>query len=132
MECIKAFNDNSEKADVNFFLPKIETKSEVDFKSLFSELGLEKMLNGYKLEKLLKNVGVKVTDAKQNSILKIDENGAKAKAVTKITNKATAIPGKKEITIKMDSPFYIIIVDHDEKSKSNLITFSAFITDPSN
>mgnify|MGYP000994782092 FL=1 len=90
------------------------------------------MLNGYKLEKLLKNVGVKVTDAKQNSILKIDENGAKAKAVTKITNKATAIPGKKEITIKMDSPFYIIIVDYDEKSKSNLITFSAFITDPSN
>ena len=131
METIYSLKNNNESAEVTFFLPKIDTKTEVDFKSLFSKIGLDKMLSGYKLEKLLGNTEIKVSDAKQNSILKIDENGAKAKTVTKISNKSTAVPGKKHLTIKMDSPFYVIIEDLDEKSNTNLITFSAFITDPS-
>ena len=131
LETIYSLENSSESAKVTFFLPKIDTKTEVDFKSLFSKIGLDKMLSGYKLEKLLGNTEIKVSDAKQNSILKIDENGAKAKTVTKISNKSTAVPGKKHLTIKMDSPFYVIIEDLDEKSNTNLITFSAFITDPS-
>jgi hypothetical protein len=130
-ETIYSLENSNESAEVTFFLPKIDTKTEVDFKSLFSKIGLDKMLSGYKLEKLLGNTEIKVSDAKQNSILKIDENGAKAKTVTKISNKSTAVPGKKHLTIKMDSPFYVIIEDLDEKSNTNLITFSAFITDPS-
>lgn len=130
-ETIYSLKNSSDSAEVTFFLPKIDTKTEVDFKSLFSKIGLDKMLSGYKLEKLLGNTEIKVSDAKQNSILKIDENGAKAKTVTKISNKSTAVPGKKHLTIKMDSPFYVIIEDLDEKSNTNLITFSAFITDPS-
>ena len=130
-ETIYSLKNSSDSAKVTFFLPKIDTKTEVDFKSLFSKIGLDKMLSGYKLEKLLGNTEIKVSDAKQNSILKIDENGAKAKTVTKISNKSTAVPGKKHLTIKMDSPFYVIIEDLDEKSNTNLITFSAFITDPS-
>lgn len=131
LETIYSLKNSSDSAEVTFFLPKIDTKTEVDFKSLFSKIGLDKMLSGYKLEKLLENTEIKVSDAKQNSILKIDENGAKAKTVTKISNKSTAVPGKKHLTIKMDSPFYVIIEDLDEKSNTNLITFSAFITDPS-
>lgn len=130
-ETIYSLENSSDSAEVTFFLPKIDTKTEVDFKSLFSKIGLDKMLSRYKLEKLLGNTEIKVSDAKQNSILKIDENGAKAKTVTKISNKSTAVPGKKNLTIKMDSPFYVIIEDLDEKSNTNLITFSAFITDPS-
>ena len=131
LETIYSLKNSSDSAEVTFFLPKIDTKTEVDFKSLFSKIGLDKMLSGYKLEKLLGNTEIKVSDAKQNSILKIDENGAKAKTLTKISNKSTAVPGKKHLTIKMDSPFYVIIEDLDEKSNTNLITFSAFITDPS-
>ena len=131
LETIYSLKNSSDSAEVTFFLPKIDTKTEVDFKSLFSKIGLDKMLSGYKLEKLLGNTEIKVSDAKQNSILKIDENGAKAKTVTKISNKSTDVPGKKHLTIKMDSPFYVIIEDLDEKSNTNLITFSAFITDPS-
>lgn len=131
LETIYSLKNSSDSAEVTFFLPKIDTKTEVDFKSLFSKIGLDKMLSGYKLEKLLENTEIKVSDAKQNSILKIDENGAKAKTVTKISNKSTAVPGKKHLTIKMDSPFYVIIEDLDEKSNTNLITFSAFIKDPS-
>lgn len=131
LETIYSLENSSNSAEVTFFLPKIDTKTEVDFKSLFSKIGLDKMLSGYKLEKILGNTEIKVSDAKQNSILKIDENGAKAKTVTKISNKSTAVPSKKHLTIKMDSPFYVIIEDLDEKSNTNLITFSAFITDPS-
>ena len=46
--------------------------------------------------------------------------------------KSTSAPSKGDkIDIKMDSPFYIIITDYDENSKADLITFTAFITDPS-
>ena len=37
----------------------------------------------------------------------------------------------ENIDIKMNGPFYIIIEDHDENSKANLITFTAHIADPS-
>ena len=84
LETIYSLKNSSDSAEVTFFLPKIDTKTEVDFKSLFSKIGLDKMLSVYKLEKLLGNTEIKVSDAKQNSILKIDENGAKAKTVTKI------------------------------------------------
>ena len=59
------------------------------------------MLSGYKLEKILGNTEIKVSDAKQKlHSKKLMKNGAKAKTVTKISNKSTAVPGKKHLTIK--------------------------------
>jgi len=129
---MKEIDESNERYTVNFFLPKIDTKSDVDFKDLFEKIGLGKMLNSFKLEKLLPDMSLKLSDAKQNSTLKIDEKGAKAKSVTKIGMKSTSAPSKGDkIDIKMDSPFYVIITDYDENSKADLITFTAFITDPS-
>ena len=129
---MKEIDESNERYTVNFFLPKIDTKSDVDFKDLFEKIGLGKMLNSFKLERLLPDMSLKVSDAKQNSTLKIDEKGAKAKSVTKIGMKSTSAPSKGDkIDIKMDSSFYVIITDYDENSKANLITFTAFITDPS-
>ena len=90
------------------------------------------MLNTFKLEKLLPDMKLVVSDAKQTSTLKMDEKGAKAKSVTKTEVKEISMPKKnKNIDIKMDGPFYIIIEDYDENSKANLITFTAHIADPS-
>lgn len=129
---INTFKESKERYDVNFYLPKIDIKSQVDFMNLFPKIGLEKLLNEFKIERLLPDMNVKVCKAKQTSTLKIDEKGAKAKAVTKIDVKETSMPVEnKNIDIKMDRPFYIIIEDHDENSKADLITFTAYISDPS-
>ena len=128
---INTFKESKERYDVNFYLPKIDIKSQVDFMNLFPKIGLEKLLNEFKIEKLLPNMNVKVSKAKQTSTLKMDEKGAKAKAVTKVDVKETSMPVKnKNIDIKMDRPFYIFIEDYDENSKTELITFSAYIADP--
>ena len=131
-DLINTFKESKERYEVNFYLPKIDIKSQVDFMNLFPKIGLGKLLNEFKIEKLLPDMNVKVSKAKQNAILKIDEKGAKAKAVTKIDVKETSMPVKnKNIDIKMDRPFYIFIEDYDENSKTELITFSAYIVDPS-
>lgn len=131
-DLINTFKESKERYKVNFYLPKIDIKSQVDFMNLFPKIGLGKLLNEFKIEKLLPDMNVKVSKAKQNAILKIDEKGAKAKAVTKIDVKETSMPVKnKNIDIKMDRPFYIFIEDYDENSKTELITFSAYISDPS-
>lgn len=131
-DLINTFKESKERYEVNFYLPKIDIKSQVDFMNLFPKIGLGKLLNEFKIEKLLPDMNVKVSKSKQNAILKIDEKGAKAKAVTKIDVKETSMPVKnKNIDIKMDRPFYIIIEDHDENSKTDLITFTAYIVDPS-
>lgn len=132
LDFINSFKESSERYDVNFYLPKIDIKSQVDFKALFQKIGLGKMLNTFKLEKLLPDMKLVVSDAKQTSTLKMDEKGAKAKSVTKTEVKEISMPKKNEnIDIKMNGPFYIIIEDHDENSKANLITFTAHIADPS-
>ena len=100
--------------------------------NLFPKIGLGKLLNEFKIERLLPDMNVKVSKAKQTSTLKMDEKGAKAKSVTKTEVKEISMPKKnKNIDIKMDGPFYIIIEDYDENSKANLITFTAHIADPS-
>lgn len=129
---INTFKESNERYDVNFYLPKIDIKSQVDFMNLFPKIGLGKLLNEFKIEKLLPDMNLKVSKAKQTSTLKIDEKGVKAKAVTKVDVKETSMPVEnKKIDIKMDGPFYIIIEDYDENSKTELITFSAYIADPS-
>ncbi|WBB31047.1 serpin family protein [Parvimonas micra] len=129
---INTFKESKERYDVNFYLPKIDIKSQVDFMNLFPKIGLGKLLNEFKIERLLPDMNVKVSKAKQTSTLKMDEKGAKAKSVTKTEVKEISMPKKnKNIDIKMDGPFYIIIEDYDENSKANLITFTAHIADPS-
>lgn len=129
---INTFKESKERYDVNFYLPKIDIKSQVDFMNLFPKIGLGKLLNEFKIERLLPDMNVKVSKAKQTSTLKMDEKGAKAKSVTKTEVKEISMPKKNEnIDIKMNGPFYIIIEDHDENSKANLITFTAHIADPS-
>ena len=129
---INTFKESKETYDVNFYLPKIDIKSQVDFMNLFPKIGLGKLLNEFKIERLLPDMNVKVSKAKQTSTLKMDEKGAKAKAVTRVDVKETSMPVKnKNIDIKMDRPFYIFIEDYDENSKTELITFSAYIVDPS-
>ena len=129
---INTFKESKERYDVNFYLPKIDIKSQVDFMNLFPKIGLGKLLNEFKIERLLPDMNVKVSKAKQTSTLKMDEKGAKAKAVTKVDVKETSMPVKnKNIDVKMDRPFYIFIEDYDENSKTELITFSAYIVDPS-
>ena len=129
---LKEFKESDKFYDIDFYLPKFETKSEVDFMKLFPKLNLERMINSFKIEKIVEDVDVFVSKAKQLSYMKIDEKGAVAKAITKIETKETSAPPQdvEKITIKMDSPFYVIIEDFDKKGNSDLIIFTSYIANP--
>lgn len=123
---------NSNK--VHFSLPKIDTKVEINFKHLFEDLKLNLLLENFDMNKLIQNSPLRISSARQVSTLKLDEKGAKAESITKIDLKESAAPTPKQeepIKINMDSPFYIVIMDKDTKSNSNLITFCSYISNPS-
>jgi len=70
-----------------------------------------------------------IGDAQQAAILKVDEDGFDAAAVTAIRMLATGMPPRDEETheLKFDRPFALAVVD----PKTNLPLFTAWIANPS-
>ncbi len=128
---ILGLKESTETYDVNFYLPKIDIKSSVDCKSSYKKFVSEKLFNSFKLEKLLGDAEIKITEAKQNSILKIDENGINVKDAEKASKESNGVAKNGELTVKMDGPFYIVIEDIEENTNTEMITFSSYIADPS-
>lgn len=130
---INKFGDiEQEKYNVTFSLPKVNTKNKIDLKPIFNILGLKEMLISFKMDKLIDN-NLMVDDAFQVATLTLDEEKIEAKAITRIDIKETAVAPNdfKEIEIKMDSPFMIIIKDNLKDSNSGNIVFMSHIEDPS-
>ncbi|MDO5094952.1 MAG: serpin family protein [Peptostreptococcaceae bacterium] len=129
-KAVSEFKENANNGEVLFKMPKIEYKLTSDLKEMFEKIGLGKMLVNYELEKLLPGVPLKITSATQTATLKIDEKGARAKAVTEIQNEAaSALDEPTEI--KMDSPYYIVMTDVEKNTGESIITFVCYIADPS-
>ena len=63
------------------------------------------MLNTFKLEKLLPDMKLVVSDAKTNFYTKNGWKGAKAKSVTKTEVKEISMPKKREYWYKNERPF---------------------------
>lgn len=122
--------DKSEHVQVNFEVPKINTRTTQSILHIFNQFGMDKVFKTFKLDKL-SDVDLTIDKAKQMATLEIDEFKAKAKAVTKITNKSAAPPTpQKVLDIKMDSPFYVIIKDADENNEFENIIFTSYIENP--
>lgn len=129
-KAVGEFKENHNNGEVQFTMPKIEYKLMTDLKEMFEKIGLGKLLVGYELEKLMPGVKIKITSATQTATLKIDEKGARAKAVTEIKNEA-AKSLSEPTEIKMDSPYYIVMTDVEKNTGENIITFVCYIADPS-
>lgn len=109
---INDYFSKCEKYDVSFSVPKMDIKTDFDFKDTIKNLGLEKLITGFTMDKLLPNEILGVSTARQVSTLKLDEKGIKAKTSTVIVMEKSAVPVEnKHIEINMDSPFYIVIED---------------------
>lgn len=130
-KALQSFKSEWIEANVSFYLPKVEFKSETKLLKLFETLGLSKMLKNFKLDKILPNRELYVSAAKQVASLKIDEKGAEAKAITSIEMNTTSIkPPAKNIEIKMNSPYYIVIEDRETNTNEDFIAFMAYVANP--
>lgn len=122
--------DKSEHVQVNFEVPKINTRTTQSISHIFNQFGMNKVFNSFRLDKL-SDVDLTVDKAKQVATLEIDEFKAKAKAVTKIDTKSAAPPTpQKVLDIKMDSPFYVIIKDSGKNREYENIIFTSYIENP--
>lgn len=132
-DIISEYNETYDEYDVNFYLPKTSVENELDIKELIANIGLERLFKpGITPDKLSDDlVPLFISDAKQVAKMDVDEEGAEAKAVTVIMMDKTSAPmDPKEIDIKMDSPYFIVVTDREENSGQDYVVFTSLIVNP--
>lgn len=127
---MKNLDNNGEKKTVEFSVPKLNTSTKTDIKSVFNILKIPSMLSKFKMDKITKD-NIKIDKAFQVSSLILDEKSAKAKSVTRIDGeKLAAKPDDNLLAISMDSPFFVIIKDKAKNSDKENIVFTSYIENP--
>lgn len=128
MENYAIENFSTYKPSVNVRLPKFETRSYIDIASLLNRLGVKRIftpeadLRGISTEKLY------VNDSRQHVVVKVDESGTEAAAMTEATLKVGAyIPAEQSghAYFYADHPFIYAIVSDD----TNTILFMGQYTE---
>ncbi len=104
---------------VSVALPRLDLTSRTDLVPLLTELGLVGMpLTG------VADVPVEVTQAAQQAVLRVDEAGTRAAAVTEVmVGEAAAMPLRE---IRFDRPFMLVVRD----LTTGWPLFLAFVADP--
>ncbi|MDO4711828.1 MAG: serpin family protein [Peptostreptococcaceae bacterium] len=128
-QAVKDHDEHALSAIVEFSMPKLEFRSDIDLSESFDMLDLGILNKEFRLEKLFPDLPLYLTSAKQNVMLRIDEKGAEAKAITSIDGNAIKAI-KDRIEIHMDSPYYIVLTDLEKNSQQKVVTFIAYVADP--
>jgi len=103
--------ENKEYCNIKLTTPKFKYDSAYDLNSTLMDLGVSNLFdsNAGHLNKI--NPRTYVSKVKQNAAIELDENGAKAAAVTAIENKCTSTGPQdiKNIEFTLDRPFVYVI-----------------------
>lgn len=116
MENYAIENFSTYKPSVNVRLPKFETRSYIDITSLLNRLGVKRIFTP---EADLRGISTKslyVNDSRQHVVVKVDESGTEAAAMTEATLKVGAyIPAEQSghAYFHADHPFIYAIVSDD-------------------
>ena len=107
---------NMQSRRVNLALPKVDIKTEMHPISELMELGMVDMFdiraNFGELAEMAQNGELCVGDVLHKTVLKIDESGTEATAVTVIDIRATGMPIIEEYeSMIVNRPFFIAVID---------------------
>ena len=96
---------------VDVSLPRFETTTDIDLKSIMKKLGMPDAFDDEKADfSRFCNVPVYIGLMKQMAKVKLDEEGTEAAAITVIGEYTTAVgPGPEYITFRADHPFLYVI-----------------------
>ena len=113
---------NYETKEVEISMPKYEIKTSTDIKSIFKSLGMSEIFNdkAHNFEPMVDSgVASYIKDIKQKAVVKVDEKGSEAAAVTAVTMKLTAAAPVLEMPKQMfvERPFIFMIKDSDIKKQ---------------
>ncbi|MBQ4011064.1 MAG: hypothetical protein II602_00815 [Erysipelotrichales bacterium] len=108
------FDSVSWDYDVYVNMPKLDIQYSVSLVEPLKQLGLEVLFTEQADFSGIAN-SLKVSDIIQKSVLKLDEKGTEAAAVTVISMETTAMPvQRQEKSVSLDRPFAFMIMDAND------------------
>lgn len=103
---------NPQKTTVDAKLPKFETEYKADIKETLKDMGLKSAFSADKADfsNMVNGDGLYISRVIHNAVIKADEKGTEAAAVTIIENKYAGMTVAAE-SVKLDRPFMYVIFD---------------------
>lgn len=123
-------NDNRQRADINFYVPKFTIKSEIVLNDYFKALGCSDMFDHEKcdLTSIIKsNKNTFVSLVKQQNYIDVNEEGIEAAAYTQAECGVTSMPPQnlQKIDFKLNRPFIYFLMSND-----NTVLFVGICNNP--
>ena len=114
------------KRTVELKLPKFKLSSELDLRQLLGAMTSTGLFATPDLSRMLEGASPMITDATQEAIIKVDESGTEAAALTTITVGRSAKPRPQAIEMTLDRPFMYLVRDR----VAGTIYFMGRVADP--
>ncbi|XP_043930530.1 alpha-1-antitrypsin homolog isoform X2 [Protopterus annectens] len=100
-------------SNINLHVPKFSIKASYKLHELLPEMGISDIFSDLAdLSGIVESPKLKISQAQQTAVIKVDETGTEAAAVTTIE----AMPMSLPFTVKLDRPFLTLICNHDTKT----------------
>lgn len=107
-------------------LPKFEFKTEFKMNDALIAMGMPSAFSSAADFSKISDMPVRVSYVKQDAVIKVDEKGTEAAAVTSIGIEATSLPPPPQFEFVADRPFYYFIKDNS----TGVILFAGQVVQP--
>ena len=105
------FRQSMVRCDVNLWLPKFETKYSIKLNDILSDMGMPSSFSPIDADfKAMSDMALCLSFVKQDAVIKVDEEGTEAAAVSVAGMDAAAAPGE-HIVFHADHPFLYLITE---------------------
>ncbi|MEL6717900.1 MAG: serpin family protein [Bacteroidota bacterium] len=110
-----AWNEAYQTTEVAFSMPKFELKYEKKLNEVLMDLGMGIAFSGKAdFSKINGKGGLKISEVRHKSFIRVDEQGTEAAAVTIIGIETTSVPSYP--IMEVNRPFVFVIRDHQTNS----------------
>lgn len=105
--------NNLRSYSVDLWLPKFETKFQIQLKEILSAMGMPSAFDSEKADfKAMSDFALRLSFVQQNAVIKVDEEGSEAAVVSSAgMEKATAVAPEKPVVFHADHPFLYLIAE---------------------
>ena len=112
------------RCHVDLWLPKFETKFEIELNDILSAMGMPSAFDPRKADfTAMSKAALCLSFVKQNAVIKVDEGGTEAAAVSFAGMYTAAAPGQ-HIVFHVDKPFLYLITE----SSTGVVLFAGKYT----
>ena len=125
-ERIDSWHDAMKSTRLSLSMPKFEFQASLDLIPIITEMSSADLFANPQLGGMLENVSVMISEALQDAVIKVDEKGTKAAAVTKIKGTRSAVNREEPTRLIVNRPFFFLVRDRE----MGTIYFMGRVMDP--